>query len=284
MTPRLRRSVLYVPASNPRAVLKARSLRCDAVILDLEDAVAPGAKDQAREAAVTALGEGGFGAREVVVRVNGLDTPWGAADLEAVRDARPAAVLAPKVSGVADVAGYAAALGDAVPLWAMIETCRAVFSLDHIAGCGELEALVFGANDLLAEMGASPGPERQPLQAALGLTVMAARAHGLAALDGVFNVLDDTEGFAAECAQGAAFGFDGKTLIHPGQIAACNAAFSPAPAAIARARAVVAAFEGIEEDRAGVRKVDGRMTEGLHLGEARRLLAIHEAASRADLA
>ena len=284
MIPRLRRSVLYVPASNSRALLKARSLRCDAVILDLEDAVAPGAKGQARQAAITALREGGFGAREIVVRVNGLETPWGAADLEAVRDARPAAVLAPKVSSVADVAGYAAALGDAVPLWAMIETCRALLSLDQIAGCGELEALVFGANDLLAEMGASPGPERQPLQAALSLTVLAARAHGLAALDGVFNALDDPEGFAAECAQGAAFGFDGKTLIHPGQIAACNAAFSPGPAAIARARAVVAAFEGLEEGHAGVRKVDGRMTEGLHLGEARRVLAIHEAASRADLA
>ena len=225
MTLRLRRSLLYVPASNPRAVAKARDLACDVVILDLEDAVAPVAKNDARRAAVEAIGAGDFGRREVAVRINGLDTPWGAADLEAVRAVRPDAVLAPKISDAAEAAAYVAALDGAAPLWAMIETCGAVLRLDHIAGVTGLEALVLGANDLLAGMRAAATPDRAPLQAALGLTVMAARAHGLAVFDGVFNALGDAQGFAAECAQGAVFGFDGKTLIHPDQIAACNAAF-----------------------------------------------------------
>lgn len=258
---------------------KARSLACDAIILDLEDAVAPSDKDAARAAAARAIGARAFGERPVILRVNGLETAWAAADLEAARGARPDAVLAPKVGGAADVAAYAAALEGSAPLWAMIETCRAVLGLAEIAGAPGLEALVFGANDLLAEMRAKRTTGREPLHAALGLTVTAARAHGLAVFDGVFNDLGDAEGFAAECAQGAAFGFDGKTLIHPAQIGACNAAFAPAPEAVAQARAIVAAFDG---DEAGVRKVQGCMTEGLHLKAARRLLAIHEAASRAD--
>jgi citrate lyase subunit beta/citryl-CoA lyase len=274
----LRRSLLYVPASNPRAMEKARSLPCDAVILDLEDAVADSAKDDARRAAVEAV-RSGFGGRPVTVRINGLDTPWGPADLEAMRAVRPAAVLAPKVDDGRAVAAYVTALDRAAPLWAMVETCRAVLRLDEVAGVPGVEALVFGANDLLAQMRASPTADRAPLHAALGLTVMAARAHGLCAFDGVFNALDDAQGFAAECAQGAAFGFDGKTLIHPDQIAACKAAFSPTPGALARARAVVAAFEAQGD---GVLAVEGRMVERLHLDEARRLLAIHEAAIRAD--
>ena len=278
------RSVVYVPASNPRALDKARSLPCDAVILDLEDAVAPAAKVDAREAAVAAIRAGGFGARAVVVRVNDLDGPWAAGDLLAMSAARPDAILAPKIDDAADIAAYGAALAGAAPLWAMIETCRAVLRLDEIAGAAGLEALVFGANDLLAQMGAAVTPDRAPLQAALGLTVMAARAHGLMVFDGVFNDLGDAQGFAAECAQGAAFGFDGKTLIHPNQIAACNATFAPNSAAVARARAIIAAFEEPSNADAGVLLVDGRMVEGLHLVEARRLLAIHEAASRADLA
>ena len=281
-TPRLRRSVLYVPAANARAVEKARSLACDAVILDLEDAVAPSAKDAAREAAVEAVRGGGFAGREVIVRINGLETPWGAADIDAMRAAQPDAVLAPKVTEGSDVAAYASALAGAAPLWAMIETCRAVLRLDDIAGRPGLEALVFGANDLLAEMGAAAAPGRLPLQGALGLTVMAARAHGLIALDGVFNALADADGFAAECAQGAAFGFDGKTLIHPNQIAACNAAFAPGPAAVARARAIIAAFDDAANGGAGVIAVDGAMTERLHLAQAQRTVAIHDAASRAD--
>lgn len=276
---RLLRSLLYVPASNPRAMEKVRSLPCDAVILDLEDAVAPSGKETARLAATQAIAARGFGARKVILRVNALGTPWGAADLAAARSVRPDAVLAPKVGGAADVAAYVAGLDGAAPLWAMVETCRAVLRLDEIAGSPGIEALVFGANDLLAEMRAGHTTGREPLRAALGLTVMAARAHGLAVFDGVFNDLGDAQGFAAECAQGAAFGFDGKTLIHPAQIGSCNAAFAPAPEAVAQARAIVAAFDGGE---AGVRKVQGCMTEGLHLDAARRVLAIHEAASRAD--
>lgn len=279
---RLRRSVLYVPASNARAMARARSLPCDAIILDLEDAVAPDAKAQARQAAVAAIQAGAYGAREVVVRINGLRTPWGAADVEALRDIRPDAVLAPKVNGAADVADYVAALERAIPLWAMIETCRAVLKLDDIAGSDGLQALVLGANDLLAEMGAAAGSDRGPLQAALALTVMAARAHGLAALDSVFNTLADRNGFAAECVQGAAFGFDGKTLIHPDQIAPCNAAFAPTDTAVARARAIIAAFDDPSIGRGSVLAVDGRMVERLHLDEARRVLAIHDAAIRAD--
>jgi citrate lyase subunit beta/citryl-CoA lyase len=282
-TGRLRRSLLYVPASNSRAVDKARSLPCDGVILDLEDAIDRSAKDAARRAAVEAV-RSGFGGRHVTIRINGLDTPWGVADLEAVRAAPPDAVLAPKVGDASNAAAYVTALDGAAPLWAMIETCRAVLRLDEIAGVPGLEALVFGANDLLAEMRAAATADRAPLQAALGLTVMAARAHGLAVFDGVFNNFADAEGLAAECAQGAAFGFDGKTLIHPSQIAACNAAFAPSPAAVARARAVIAAFDAAGEGSAGVLSVGGRMVERLHLEAARRLLAIHEAASGADLA
>jgi citrate lyase subunit beta/citryl-CoA lyase len=277
MRPRLRRSLLYVPASNSRALEKARSLPCDVVILDFEDAVAPGAKAEARRTAVTAIEEGAFGEREVVVRINGLATPWAADDLAAVRQVRPHAVLAPKISHGPDVADYAAALGETTALWAMIETCGAVLRLNAIAGVQGLAALVFGSNDLLAEMGAAVTPDRAPLQAALGLTVMAARAHGLAVFDGVFNDLSDPDGFAAECAQGAAFGFDGKTLIHPSQIGPCHASFAPTPAMVARARAIVEAFE--QQGPEGVLLVGGRMVERLHLDEARRVLAIHEAAS-----
>lgn len=277
MTPRLRRSLLYVPASNSRALEKARSLPCDVVILDLEDAVAPGAKDDARRAAVAAIGQGAVAEREVVVRINGLGSPWAADDLAAARQARPHAVLAPKLTHAADVAAYKAQLGGVTPLWAMIETCGAVLRLDAIAGGQGLAALVFGSNDLLAEMGAAVMADRAPLQAALSMTVMAARAHGLAVFDGVHNDLGDADGFAAECAQGAAFGFDGKTLIHPSQIDPCNAAFSPTSAAVARARAIVEAFEA--RGAQGVVLVDGCMVERLHLDEARRLLAIHEAAS-----
>jgi citrate lyase subunit beta/citryl-CoA lyase len=276
---RPRRSALYLPASNPRAIEKARSLPCDVVLLDLEDAVAPDAqaKAEARALAVEAARAGGFGARELVIRVNGLDTPWGAEDMAAVAQARPDAMLIPKVSAIADFVPYAAV---GVPLWAMIETCAAVFALEALAKAAagaRVEAWVMGTNDLIKEMRCRPGPDRAPLQPALAMSVMAARAHGIAILDGVWNDIADIEGLERECAQGAAFGFDGKTVIHPSHLAAANRAFSPDPEAVAWARRVAAAFDLPESAGRGVIKVEGRMVERLHLAQAQRLIAVAEA-------
>ncbi len=272
MTPRPRRSALYMPASNPRAIAKARTLPADVIILDLEDAVAPDGKEGARAAAVAAIREGGFGARELVVRINALATPHGAADLAALAPAPPHAILIPKVSTPGDL-GAVAARAPHVPLWAMIETPGTILHLAQIAAAPGLAALVMGLNDLAADLGCTPGRERTPLHSAMALTVAAARAHGLAALDGVYNAIEDEAGFAAEAAQGAAFGFDGKTLIHPSQIEACNAAFSPSPAQIAHARAIVAAFAAPENAQRGAIRLDGRMVERLHLAAAERTLA-----------
>ncbi len=277
---RPRRSALYLPASNARALEKSRTLACDVVILDLEDAVAPDAKAEARAAAVEAVRAGGFGLREVVVRVNGLDTPWGAADLGAMAQARPDAVLAPKISAPGDLAAYARALGAEVRLWAMIETCRAVLALDALGAASAeagVVAWVVGANDLAKEMRCTPGPDRTPLVPALAGAVTAARAYGLAVLDAVYNDIADASGLARECAQGAAFGFDGKSLIHPSQIEAANAAFRPGPDVIAWARTVAAAFDLPENAGKGVLKVEGRMVERLHLEDARRVLALADA-------
>jgi citrate lyase subunit beta / citryl-CoA lyase len=277
---RARRSVLYLPASNPRALDKARTLPCDAVVLDLEDSVAPEAKDAAREAIRQALGAGGFGRREVVVRCNGLDTPWGEADLEALCTCAPDAVLVPKIADAGDLARYDQRLGSAPPqtrLWAMVETCRILFHLDGVAALSastRLGALVMGGNDLAKEMRCSPGGDRAPLQAALTLTVAAARAWGLAALDGVYNALEDAAGLEAECRQGRSFGFDGKTLIHPSQIETANRVFSPSPEELAWARAVTAAFAEPGAAGQGAIRVNGRMVERLHLMEAQRLLAL----------
>jgi len=276
---RRRRSALYVPASNERAIDKARSLPCDVVILDLEDAVAPDAKSQARAQAVAAVRAGGFGAREVVVRVNALGTPWGADDLDAVVAAAPSAILVPKVTHREDLRPYEQHLAGRgeIALWAMIETAASIFRVDEIAAAaadGPLTALVVGTNDLANEAGFRPGTDRQPLLGALGLIVLAARAHGLAVLDGVFNALDDREGLATQCAQGIAFGFDGKTLIHPGQIDPCNDAFTPDAAAIDAARHIVAAFAAPENASQGALRVDGQMVERLHLVQALRTLAM----------
>ena len=275
-----RRSALYVPASNARAVEKSRSLPCDVVILDLEDAVAPEQKAAARDHAVATVRAGGFGARELVVRVNGLDTPWGADDLAALAAAAPAAVLVPKVSAAADLQPFSQALeatNHRTALWAMIETARSIFRLDEIAATaaqGRLACLVVGTNDLIKETGFHSGPERQPLQGALGLIVLAARAHAIGVLDGVFNAIDDAAGFARQCAQGREFGFDGKTLIHPNQIDACNATFTPDSAAVAAARRIVEAFDAPENAGRGAIRVDGQMVERLHLVQARRTLAL----------
>jgi citrate lyase subunit beta/citryl-CoA lyase len=275
---RPRRSALYLPASNARAIAKARTLDCDTVILDLEDAVAPDAKALAREQAVAAAREGGFGPRELVVRVNALDSEWGAGDLTALVGVPIDAVLVPKVNAGRDVAACADALG--VPVWAMIETARAVLRLEDIAAAPGLAALVMGTNDLAKEMRAIPGTDRLPLHAMLANTVAAARAFGLAALDGVHNAIDDADSFAAECAQGVRFGFDGKTLIHPRQIEACNAAFSPNEDEVAQAERIVAIFDQPENATKGVIRLDGAMVERLHLDCARRTLAIAEAIRR----
>jgi citrate lyase subunit beta/citryl-CoA lyase len=283
MQHRPRRSALYMPASNTKAIDKARTLDCDVVILDLEDAVAPDAKELAREQAVAAVREGGFGRREVVIRCNGLDTPWGAADLEAAAMAGPDAVLVPKVNDAADVAAYDAALKAApaaTALWAMIETGRSLFRLDEIAAARastRLAAWVMGTNDLAKEMRARQTPGREPFHAALGLAVAAARAYDLTILDGVYNGIDDDDGLEAVCEQGVDFGFDGKTLIHPRQIEVCNRVFSPQAADVAFAKAVIAAFALPENAGKGAIRVEGRMAELLHLAQAQRLVAVDAA-------
>ena len=267
-----RRAALYLPASNARAIAKARTLAADVVILDLEDAVAPEAKGDARAQAVAAIREGGFGARDLVVRVNAVDTDWGADDLAALADARPDAILVPKVSAAADLAGYVARAHD-VPVWAMVETAGAVLRLDAIAAVPGLAALVMGTNDLAKELRMRPGADRLPMHGFLAATVAAARLHGRIALDGVWNAIDDAAGFAAECAQAVRFGFDGKTLIHPGQIDACLDAFAPSADEIAAAQAIVAAFAAPEAAGKGAIRHAGAMVERLHLAAAAALIA-----------
>ena len=280
---RPRRSVLYMPASNLKALEKARTLPADAVILDLEDAVAPEAKETARAQAVEAVRTGGFGRREVIIRCNGLETPWGAEDLNAACAAGPDAILVPKVNGADDVAAYDAAISGApahTSLWAMIETCRAVFALAEIAGASKSSRMtcwVMGTNDLAKEMRCRQTPGREPFLGILSLSVAAARAFGLTILDGVYNDIDDEAGLEAVCEQGVDFGFDGKTLIHPKQIDICNRVFSPSEAEVAWSKAVIEAFQLPENQGRGAIRVEGRMAELLHLGQAERLVAVAEA-------
>jgi citrate lyase subunit beta/citryl-CoA lyase len=274
-----------MPASNAKAIDKARSLPCDVVILDLEDAVAPDAKAMAREQAVAAVKAGGFGRRELVIRCNGLDTPWGAEDLAAAAAAGPDAILVPKVNDAADVAAYNSAIAAApaaTQLWAMIETCRCLFNLPQIAQAStssRMSTWVMGTNDLAKEMRARQTPDRAPFHAALSLSVAAARLYGLTILDGVYNDIDNEEGLSAICEQGVDFGFDGKTLIHPKQVEICNRIFSPSEAEVAWAKAVIAAFALPENQGKGAIRVGYRMVERLHLDAAHRLLARHAAAS-----
>jgi citrate lyase subunit beta/citryl-CoA lyase len=286
MMHRPRRSVLYMPASNARAIEKARGLACDAVILDLEDAVAADAKAQAREQAVAAIAAGGFGGRELIIRCNGLDTPWGADDLAAAAKAGPDAILVPKVNGPGDIAAYDAAI-DAAPkrtaLWAMIETPASVFALNAIGQAAQTSRLacwVIGLNDLAKAMGGRQTPDRAPHAPILSLAVAAARANGLAVLDSVTNAIDDADLLEAHCRQATDIGFDGKTLIHPNQIETANRLFSPDAAEVAWARAVIAAFALPENARKGALQIEGRLAERLHLEQAERLVeidaAIHE--------
>jgi citrate lyase subunit beta/citryl-CoA lyase len=276
---RPRRSALYLPASNAKAIIKARTLPADVVVLDLEDAVAPEMKLEARAAARAAVYGGGFGDREVVIRANGLDTEWGAEDLAAIAGSGADAVLVPKVSSPGDIDACEAALAGApqsLQLWAMIETCASIARLDAIAATAastRLSLLVVGTNDLAREMRARLAPPRTPFLPFLSLAVAAARAHGLAILDGVCNEFRDLEVFRAEAEQGRDFGFDGKSLIHPAQIDPCNAVFSPSADEIAWAQAVVDAFAAPENAGRGAIRVEGRMAELLHLDQARRTIA-----------
>ncbi len=290
MTIRPRRSVLYMPGSNARALEKARELPVDAVILDLEDAVAPDAKAAARELIIQALQSGGFGSREVLVRINGLDTAWWHHDL-AVAVAGPDALLVPKVSTpeqLREVAkhlvGVHAETG--VRLCAMMETPLAMLNAHEIAAAARdpltrLTGFVMGTNDLAKDTRARIVPGRAPMLPWLMTCVAAARAYGLDILDGVYNELGDTEGFAAECRQARDLGFDGKTLIHPQQIAPCNEAFSPTPDEVAWARKIIAAFDLPENADKGVIQIDGRMVERLHADMARHTVAIADAIAKA---
>lgn len=285
MTARPRRSCLYMPGANAKALEKAKTLAADVVLLDLEDSVAPEAKAEARAQVAAAVAAGGYGKREVVVRVNALATPWGRDDIAAAGVAKPDGMLAPKVDSGAQVAALDTAMTEAgfsrdAALWVMIETPRAILNLAEIAAAARgtrLCVFVMGLNDLAKETRARAGSSRAPFYAALSLAVTAARAEGISAIDGVYNDIADTTGFEAECRQGFEFGFDGKTLIHPSQIDAANAVFAPLAEEVARARAVIAAFGLPENAGRGVIKVDGRMTELLHLEEAKRVVAVSEA-------
>jgi len=279
---RPRRSALYLPASNARAIEKSRGLPADIIILDLEDAVAPDAKDDARMAAIEAVRQGGFGQREVAIRANGLDTPWGAADLAAIAGSGADAVLVPKVSSAADIARYEDALTLApasMQLWAMIETCACIPQLYPIAAMSaqtRLSLFVLGTNDLAKEMRAKLTPERTPFLPFMSMAIAAARAHDVAILDGVCNEFRDLGVFQAEAEQGLLFGFDGKSLIHPDQVGPCNSVFSPGDDEIRWAQAVIDAFALPENANRGAIRVDGKMAELLHLEQAQRLVAMAE--------
>ncbi len=279
MTIQPRRSALYMPASNVRAIEKAQALPCDVVILDLEDAVAPELKSDARLNAIRAVEHGGFGSRELVVRINALDTPWGKEDIKALAAVQPAAILVPKINSHDDVLACRRELGssNAVNLWAMIETPMAVLRLTEIAaaaGSAGLTCLIMGTNDLALSLQTQPDKQRSQFVGVFMQCVIAARAYGLSILDGVFNSLDDSAGLEDQCRQARALGFDGKTLIHPRQIEICNAVFTPDTDAVAWARRVIDAFSQSENQDKGALRLDGKMVERLHLIEAQRTLAL----------
>lgn len=289
---RPRRSVLYMPGSRERALEKAKTLAADALILDLEDAVGLAEKDAARDLIAAAVRGGGYGKREIVIRINGLDTEWGARDLEMAAKAGPDAILIPKVERAAtvrEVADRITALKapSHTMIWAMMETPLAMLRAPEIAAAdSRLACLVMGTNDLVKELQAAHTDTRTPVITALGLCVLAARAHKLAILDGVYNAIQDEDALRLSCQQGREMGFDGKTLIHPAQIAVTNEVFSPSEADLALASRYVAAFEEAEAAGRGVAVVDGRLVENLHVENAKRLLSQAEAiaALEADLA
>jgi citrate lyase subunit beta/citryl-CoA lyase len=288
---RPRRSVLYMPGSNARAIEKARTLVADGVILDLEDAVAPDAKEQARQQVTDAVKAGGFGPREVFIRVNGIDTPWHADDLAAAAHAGPDAILIPKIGRVDQIEMIGQRLLDMktdhkTRVWAMIETPEAIFNINALAAVAHdsearLAGFVMGTNDLAKETRARLLPGRAPMLSWLATCLLAAHAHGIDILDGVYNNLSDAKGFEEECIQARDMGFDGKTLIHPNQIEPCNAVFSPGADEVAHARKLIAAFDLPENRDKGVVQVEGRMVERMHAEMARRTVAIAEAIEKA---
>jgi citrate lyase subunit beta/citryl-CoA lyase len=284
--PRPRRSVLYMPAANERALEKAKTIPADSLIFDLEDAVAPDAKVDARARACAAFAGGGYGGREITIRANGIGTPWHDDDLRAIAEVGPSAVVVPKIESVAHVRAIEDALErygapSHTMIWAMVETPLAMLHAEAIAGASErLSVLVMGTNDLAKELHAVRVANRHPLMLGLANCLLAARAAGKVILDGVYNDVTDAEGLAAECRQGREMGFDGKTLIHPSQVEVCNAAFAPDEAEVELAGRIIAAFNEAERDGRGVVTVDGRMIENLHVDEARRVLVLAAAIGR----
>ena len=266
------RSALYIPGSKPRALDKARTLPCDAILFDLEDAVSPDEKITARTTLPEALATGGYGARLKVIRINGLDTEWGADDARAATEMKPDAILLPKVGSPADLDALAKIVGD-IPLWAMMETPGAMLNAAAIAAHPQLQAMVMGTNDLAKDLQTRFRADRLPLITSLGLCVLAAKTHGCAIIDGVYNAFKDDDGLRTECEQGRDMGFDGKTLIHPAQLDIANTAFSPSEEEATLARRQIAAFDEAKTSGQGVAVVDGRIVENLHVATARETLA-----------
>jgi citrate lyase subunit beta/citryl-CoA lyase len=277
-----------MPGSNARALEKARALPADVLILDLEDAVAPDAKGLARQQVCDAVKAKGFGKREIVIRVNSLSTPWGEVDLMAAAEAGPDAILVPKISSPGDLHAIDAVLAAAdrtLAVWAMVETPLAILNIAAIAAAGgRLAGFVMGTNDLIKEVRGVHTQDRMNLAAALGLSVLAARAHGIAVIDGVYNDIQNADGFKGSCQQARAFGFDGKTLIHPSQVEPCNAVFAPSAAEVEAARQLIAAFELPENKGKGAIKLDGRMVELLHAEIARGTVAMADAIAALEAA
>ncbi|NLS73121.1 CoA ester lyase [Bradyrhizobium brasilense] len=284
---RPRRSLLFMPGSNARALEKARTLPADGIILDLEDSVAPDAKATAREQIAKAVAAKGFGKREVLIRINALDTPWWVDDIGMAGKSQPDGILVPKISTVDDLNAVADRLSDinapaSIRVWAMIETARAVLDADKLAAASKdsetrLAGFVFGPNDIARETRIRMKPGRAAMIPMITHCILATRAHGLEILDGPYSDISNVDGFAEECAQGRDLGFDGKTLIHPSHIDACNAIFTPPEAEVAEARKIIAAFEKPENASRGAIQLDGRMVERLHAEMARRTIAIADA-------
>lgn len=288
-TARPRRSVLYMPGSNARALEKAKSLAADALILDLEDAVAPDAKALAREQVCKAVVDGGYGARELIIRTNGLDTPWGKDDIIAAAKAAPDAILLPKVESAAQVQEAEALLQqhgkEKTAIWCMMETPKGILHAEQIASASpRLAALVMGTSDLVKDLNAQHTPLRLPVLTSLGICMLAARAYDLAILDGVYLDLDDDAGFEAACQQGLELGFDGKTLIHPKTLEITNRVYAPSAAQVAWAQKIIAAFEAAAKEGKGVVLVDGKLIENLHVEQAKKLAALADAIAKLQTA
>lgn len=280
---RPRRSILYMPGANARALDKARTLAADGLILDMEDAVSPDAKELARQQIVEAVTQGGYGPREIIIRVNGLSTPWGKDDVKAVAKVRAGAILFPKIESAAEVQAAVQALDEAgappeLPIWIMAETPRGILNIQAIASASpRLTGIVMGTSDLAKELRVRHTPDRIGFITSLSLCVLAARAYGLDIMDGVYLDLKNEAGFRTACEQGRDMGFDGKTLIHPNQLAVANEVFAPAPQDVENAGAIIEAWEQARREGKGVAVVNGKLVENLHVEEARRTLAVAEA-------